>query len=117
MNKSKAELEQAISACVAFFLDEQMGEHARAVTAHLSGDTVTVRATGCLAPGERTFVHDEQGWRMFQQFKDQQFRKVRPQLEEQLEKLTASKVLEIVSVLDQNGIRVEVVTLSRSFEN
>jgi uncharacterized protein YbcI len=117
MNRSNAELEQAISDCVAFFLDTQMGEHARSVAAHLSGDTVTVRATGCLAPGERLLVQDEQGWRLFQKFKDQQFEKVRPQLEEQLEKLTASKVLNIVSALGQNGLRVEVVTLSRSFEN
>lgn len=117
MNKSKAELEQAISACVAFFLDEQMGERARAVTTHLSGDTAMVQAIGCLAPAERSLALDEQGWRLFQQFKDQQFEKVRPQLEARLEKITASKVLNILSVLGQNGIRVEVVTLNRSFES
>ncbi len=117
MKKTKAELEKAISASVAEFLDKQMGEHARSVIAFLSGNTVTVRATHCLSPGEKMLVRDEESWRLFKEFKNQQFEKVKPQLQARLEEVTASKILDIVSVLGQNGVRFELVTLNRHFEN
>lgn len=117
MKKTKAELEKAISASVADFLDKQMGEHARSVIAFLSGNTVTVRATHCLSPGEKLLVRDEESWRLFKEFKNQQFEKVKPQLQARLEEVTASKILDIVSVLGQNGVRFELVTLNRHFEN
>lgn len=117
MKKTKAELENEISLSVAGFLDEQMGEHARTVTASLSGNTVTVRATHCLSPGEKLLVRDAESWRLFQEFKNQQFEKVKPHLQARLEKVTASKILDMVSVLGQNGVRFELVTLSRNFES
>lgn len=117
MKKTKAELENEISASVAGFLDEQMGEHARSVTAFLSGNTITVRATHCLSPGEKMLVRDEEGWRLFKEFKNQQFETVKSHLQARLEKVTASKVLDVVSVLSQNGVRFELVTLNRNFES
>ncbi|MCG3118552.1 MAG: hypothetical protein ALAOOOJD_00772 [bacterium] len=117
MHKSKAELEREISACVSDFLLTQLGESARSVTTSLAADTATVRATNCLSPGERLLVRDEQGWRLFQEFKNQQFEKVKANLQKRLEQITASKVLNIVSVLEQNGIRFELVTLNRNFDN
>lgn len=117
MKKSKAELEQEISACVADFLKTQLGESARSVTTFLSGDTATVRAIDCLSPGERLLVRDEQSWRLFQELRNQQFEKVKPHLQKRLEQVTASKVFSIVSVLGQNGVRFELITLNKNFEN
>ena len=117
MKKTKAELENEISASVADFLNEQMGEHAHSVTAFLSGNTVTVRATHCLAPGEKMLVRDEESWRLFKELKNQQFEKVKSYLQERLEKITASKVLDMESVLGQNGVRFELFTLNRNLES
>ncbi len=117
MQKSKAEVEKEISHYMAHFLSEQLGERPRAVAAFLSGDTVTVRASHCLAPGERLFVRDVQSWQLFQEFKNLQYEKVKPQLQERLEQITASKVIDIVSVLGQNGMRFDVITLNRHFES
>jgi uncharacterized protein YbcI len=117
MQKSKAELEQQISRCMAEFLSEQLGERARSVAAFLSGDTLTVRASHCLAPGERLLVRDVQSWQLFQEFKNQQYEKVKPQLQERLEQITASKVLDIISVLGQNGMRFDIITLNKHFDS
>ncbi len=117
MKKTKAELENDISVSVADFLNEQMGEHARSVTAFLSGNTITVRATNCLSPGEKMLVRDEESWRLFREFKNQQFEKVKPQLQARLEKVTTSKILDIVSVLGQNGVRFELFTPNHPFED
>lgn len=116
MKKTKAELENAISVSMADFLDEQLGEHARSVTAFLSGNTVTVRAIDCLAPAEMTLAHDETNWRLLLEFKTLQFEKVKPQLQARLEKIIGSEVLDLVSVLGQNGVRFELVTFSRHLE-
>ena len=117
MKKSKAVLEKEICHLMADFLDQQMGEHASSVDAFLSGNTVTVRATNCLSPGERHLVQDEKDWHLLQEFKNQQFEQVKPQLKEQLEQIIDCEVLNIVSVVGQDGMRFEVVTLSQNFEN
>lgn len=117
MKKSKAELEKEISHLMADFLDQQMGEHASSVDAFLSGNTVTVRATNCLSPGERNFVQNEKDWHLLKEFKNQQFEQVKLQLKERLEQITDCEVLNIVSVVGQDGMRFEVVTLSQNFEN
>jgi uncharacterized protein YbcI len=117
MKKSKAVLEKEISHLMADFLDRQLGEHASAVDAFLSGNTITVRATNCLSPGERSLVQNEQDWHLLQEFKNRQFERVKLQLKEQLEKITNCEVLSLVSVVGQDGMRFEVVTLSRNFEN
>jgi uncharacterized protein YbcI len=117
MKKSKSALEKEISHLMADFLDRQLGEHASAVDAFLSGNTITVRATNCLSPGERSLVQNEQDWHLLQEFKNRQFERVKLQLKEQLEKITNCEVLSLVSVVGQDGMRFEVVTLSRNFEN
>jgi uncharacterized protein YbcI len=117
MKKSKAVLEKEISHLMADFLDRQLGEHAGAVDTFLSGNTVTVRATNCLSPGERSLVQNEQDWHLLQELKNQQFERVKLQLKEQLEQITDCEVLNIVSIVGQDGMRFEVVTLSKNFEN
>jgi len=117
MKKSKAELEKEISRLVADFLDRQLGEHAVSVDTFLSGNSLTVRATNCFSPGEKTLVQNEYDWHLFQDFKNQQFEKVEPQLKTQLEKITDCEVLNIVSVVGQDGMRFEVVMLGKNFEN
>jgi uncharacterized protein YbcI len=117
MEKSKAVLEQEISHLMADFLDQQLGEHASSVDTFLSGNTVTVRATNCLSPGERNLVQNEQDWHLLQEFKNRQFERVKLQLKERLEQITDCEVLNLVSVVGQDGMRFEVVTLSKNFEN
>lgn len=114
IESSRTLLEQII---MADFLDRQMGEHAGAVETFLAGDTITVRATNCLSPGERNLVQNEQDWHLLREFKSQQFEHVKLQLKEQLEQITDCEVLNIVSVVGQDGMRFEVVTLSKNFEN
>ncbi len=117
MKKSKAVLEKEISHLMVDFLDQQLGEHAGSVDTFLSGNTVTVRATNCLSPGERNLVQDERDWHLLQEFNNRQFERVKLQLKERLEQITDCEVLNIVSIVGQDGMRFEVVTLNKSFEN
>jgi hypothetical protein len=87
------------------------------VDVFLSGNTITVRATNCFSPGERDLVQNEQDWHLLREFKNQQFERVKLQLKEQLEQITDCEVLNIVSVVGQDGMRFEVVTLSKNFGN
>jgi len=113
----KSELEKEISRCVAAFLDQQLGEHAIAVETFLAGNTLTVRAANCFSPAEKLLTKNEHDWQLFQNFKHRQFEHVKMQLQERLEQITACKVINIVSVIDQDGMRFEVVTLSKYFEH
>jgi uncharacterized protein YbcI len=117
MTKSKAELEQEIGSFVADFLDEQLGEHAGAVEVFVSGNTVTVRATNCFSPGEQDFVREKSDWHLFQEFKSRQFELVKRQLKERLEQIIDCEVLNIMSVVAPEGMRFEIVTLSKNLEN
>jgi hypothetical protein len=62
-------------------------------------------------------VQNEQDWHLLQEFKNLQFERVKLQLKEQLEQISDCEVLNIVSIVGQDGMRFEVVTLSRNFEN
>ena len=117
MRRFKHELEQEISAVFFNFLQEQLGEHAASVTTFLSGNTFTVRADNCLAPGEQRLVQNEKHWQLLQEVKTRQFEKVKPLLKQQLEELTGCKILNIYSIVGQDGVRFEVITLSKNLEN
>lgn len=117
MQKIKTEIEKQISRVVADFLNEQLGEHASSVTTLLSGNMFSVRADNCLAPGEKKLVQNEKHWYLLQEVKTRQFEKVKPLLKEQLEELTDCKILNIYSIVGQDGVRFEFFTLSQNLEN
>ncbi|MDZ7269023.1 MAG: DUF2294 domain-containing protein [candidate division KSB1 bacterium] len=116
MNNATAALARQISALVADFLNQQLGEHAAAVETFLSGNLVTVRASDCFAPGERALARNETDWRLFHQFKSQQFESVKWLLKERLEEITGCEVRDLVSALGPDGMRFAVVTLNKSIE-
>ena len=117
MSRFETETGDIISRAVDNFLREQMGEHATSVTTYLSGKMFTVRADNCLAPGEQNLVQNEKHWQLFQDVKTQQFEKVKPLLKERLEELTGCKILNVYSIVSQDGVRFEVFTLSENLEN
>jgi len=77
----------------------------------------TVRADNCLAPGEQRFVQNEKYWQLLQEVKSRQFEKVKPLLKACLEELTGCKILNIYSIVSQDGVRFEVFTLSDNLES
>ncbi len=111
MSRFKTETEDNISRAFDNFLKEQLGEHATSVTTYLSGHMLTVRADNCLAPGEQNLVQNEKHWQLLQEVKTRQFEKVKPLLKERLEELTGCKILNIYSIVSQDGVRFEVFTL------
>lgn len=110
-------MEEEISAIVANFFKEQLGENLSSVTTALSGNMFTVRATNCLPPGEQNLVENEKHWNLLQEVKKQEFNQVKPLLKEMLEKVTGCEVLNIYSLIGKDGLRFEVVTLSNNLED
>lgn len=117
MNNSKTILQQKISALVADFLKQQLGEHAGSVETFLSGNLVTVYARDCFSPGEQALASNESDWRLFHQFKSQQFDSVKFLLKERLEEITGCEVCDIVSAIGPNGMRFEAITLDKNIDN
>ena len=117
MRKFKSELEQDISAVLSNFLHEQLGERAVSVKTFLSGNVFTVRADSCLAPGELVLLQSKENWQLLQEVKMRQFQEVQPLLKQQLEELTGCTILNIHSMVGQDGIRFEFFTLSENLEN
>ncbi len=117
MSRFKTEMEDNISRALERFLREQLGEHATSVTTYLLGNMFTVRADNCLAPAEQELGQNEQHWRLLQEGKARQFEQVKPLLQEQLEKLTGCEILNIYSIVGQDGVRFEFFTLSDNLEN
>ncbi|MFQ6113784.1 MAG: Na-translocating system protein MpsC family protein [bacterium] len=117
MQKFKTEIEKEISRVVADFLNEQLGEYATSVTTLVSGNMFSVRADNCLAPSEIQLGQNEKHWHLLQEVKARQFDKVKPLLKEQLEELTGCKILNIYSIVGQDGVRFEFFTLSQNLEN
>lgn len=117
MQKSKTEIEKEIGSFVANFLKVQFGENATPVTTLLSGNIVAVCAANCLAPAERNLVNSEKYWSLFQEFKARQFHKVEFLLKERLAEITGCEVHNIYSIVGQDGVRFEIITLSENLEN
>ena len=117
MSRFKTEIEDNISRAFNNFQIEQLGEHPTLVTTYLSGNMFTVRADNCLAPGEQRFVQNEKYWQLLQEVKSRQFEKVKPLLKACLEELTGCKILNIYSIVSQDGVRFEVFTLSDNLES
>lgn len=117
MIKSKAEIEEKIGNLVANFLKVQFGENVASVKTFLLGSVVTVCATNCLAPAERNFVQNQKNWNLFQELKARQFTQVESLLKKQLAEITGCEVLNIYSLVGQDGVRFEIITFSENLEN
>lgn len=117
MRKFKTEMEQEISRLFANFLKEQLAENITSVTTVLSDNMFTIRATNCLPPGEQNLVQDKKHWNLLQEAKARQFEKVKPLLKKQMEGVTGCKILNMYSLIGQDGVRFEVFTLSENLEN
>jgi uncharacterized protein YbcI len=116
MRKRKTELEQEISDVFCRFLREQLGEHATSVQTFLSENMLTVRALDCLAPAEQQCARNQQHWKLIQETKMLEFNKVKPVLLKTLAQVTSCEVVKISSLFEQDGVRLEVVTLSDNLE-
>lgn len=117
MAKSKAEMEEKIGNLVADFLKVQFGENVASVKTFLLGSVVIVCATNCLAPAERNFVRNQKNWNLFQELKARQFTQVELLLKKQLVEITGCEVLNIYSIVGQDGVRFEIITFSENLEN
>lgn len=117
MSKFKTELVERINRFFENFLEQQLGEHVTSVTTFLDGDMFTVRADNCLCPAERDLMQNQKHSQLLQEFKARQFEKVEPMLKEQLETLIGNKILSIYSVVGQDGVRFEFLTLDANLEN
>ncbi|MCZ6818308.1 MAG: Na-translocating system protein MpsC family protein [Calditrichaeota bacterium] len=117
MSKFKTELVERINRFFENFLEQQLGEHVTTVTTFLSGDMLSVRADNCLSPAERDLMQNQRHSQLLQEFKARQFKKVEPLLKEQLETLMGVKILNINSMVGQDGVRFEFLTLDENLEN
>ena len=117
MSKFKTELIEQINRLFENFLRQQLGEHATSVTTLLSGNMFTVRADNCLSPAERDLMQNQKHSQLLQEFKARQFKKVEPLLKEQLETLMGIKILNIYSMVGQDGVRFEFLILDEDIEN
>lgn len=117
MSKFKTELVERINRLFENFLRQQLGEQATSVTTFLSGNMFTVRADNCLSPAERDLMQNQRHSQLLQEFKARQFKKVEPLLKEQLETLIGYKILSIHSMIGQDGVRFEFLTLDENLEN
>ena len=117
MKKLKTEVEEQISNLFVNFLKEQLGEQATSVTTILSNNMFIIRATNCLPPGEQNLVQNKEHWDLLQEVKVRQFEKVKSGLKKQMERVCDCKILNIYSIVAQDGVRFEVFTLSENIED
>jgi uncharacterized protein YbcI len=117
MKRLRTEVEEQISNLFANFLKEQLGEQATSVTTILSNNTLTIRATNCLPPAEQNLVQNKKHWGLLQEVKLRQFEKVKSVLKKQMERVCDCQILNIYSIVAQDGVRLEVFTLSENIED
>lgn len=117
-NKSKQNIESAISETVKRFFREHMGEQAETVTTKVVGDTIIVRFKDVLSPAERHMINDHQGGPVIKDLKGKLIEKAKPLLEVMIKNLTVAEVVDIHSSFDaETGERIEVLVLSEDIEN
>lgn len=117
-DKSKQEIESAVSEAMTKFLKEQMGEEAEAVVTQLAGDTIIVRLKGVLTRAERHMIKDQEGGRSIKELKERLIERAEPLLGVIIKNATNTEVIDIHSSFDVGtGERIEIFTLNKEPEN
>jgi len=117
MKNVKTRMEEQISRLFGNFLKEQLGEHATSVKTYLSSNTFTIRSDNCFAAGEKKLVQNEKYWQLLKEVKSREFEQVESVLKEKLTELTGCQVLNIYSIMGQDGARLGFFILQENLEN
>ena len=116
-DKSKQEIESAVSEAMGKFLRQHMGEETRAVTTQVVGNAIIVRLKGVLPPAERHLANDREGERLITELKRKLIERAKPLLEAMIRNLTGAELIDIHSSFDvKKGERIEIFTLSKDLE-
>jgi len=117
MKNVKTEMEEEISRLFANFIKEQLGEHSTSVKTYLSSNTFTIRSDNCFAAGEKKLIQNEKHWQLLKEVKSREFEQVEPVLKEILKELIGCQILNIYSIVGQDGVRFGFFILQENLEN
>ena len=116
-DKSKQEIESAVSEVMAKFLKEEMGEQAKSIITQVKDDTIIVRFKEIAPPAERNLAKDQEGMKLIKELKEKLIERVKQLLQEMIEKITKTEVIEIHSTFSvETGERIEIITLGKNLE-
>ncbi len=116
MKNLKKEMEKKISSLFSNFQKTYLGENANSVRTHLANNTFTLRSESCLTACEKKLIQQKQCWQLLKQAKKQEFETVKPLLKKQLEELTYGTIINVNSILGQDGTRLGFFILKENLE-
>lgn len=117
-DKSKQEIESAVSEAMTKFLKEHMGEPAEPAAVQVAGNALIVRFKGVLPPAERLLVKNQDGMKLIKELKVKLIERAKPLLEALIKNLTKAEVVDIHSSFSpETGERIEIFTLDKDLEN
>lgn len=112
MKKSKKSRELEIGNKVVEFLKDQMGEVSEDVITRIMEDTIMVKLKEALPPAERHLMEEPGGVRALKELKEKLIEDITPRLEDIIEKLTDSRVINSYSSIDsRSGDRIIIFSI------
>jgi len=109
-------MEKQISKIFENFQKTQLGENADTVKTYLASNTFTIRSASCLAKGEQKRMMKKKHCPLLKEVKEQEFEKVKPLLKKQIEELTHCTIININSILWQDGTRLGFFIMKENLE-
>lgn len=116
-DKSKYEIESAVSTALSKFLKEHMGEQVEAITTQLLEDTIIVRLKDLLSPAERCLIKDWEGLRLIKELKAKLMEGSKDSLKTLIKDLTGLDTVDIhTSFNTEHSELVMVFSMAKNLE-
>ena len=93
MNKSKQEIESAVTEAMSRFLEKHMGEIVHEVTTLVIRDTIFINFTETLPPAERYLAKENEGGKLLVELKNKLMERAKPLLGAMIRELTGAGVV------------------------
>jgi uncharacterized protein YbcI len=118
MNRSKGQVEAAVTAAITQFERDFLGRGPREARSFIVGDIVLVRLRGVLSPAEQQLAREPGGVELIKQVRSRLIESSRAALAELVERTTGAKVLTLHTDLSTpTGERVFVFGLDRNLDD